>query len=242
MPKLSLIESEAARLVGRVPEARRRALQSDLIDLCETHWLEIRGPEPATALAHALWSATPPRADLLADLYAAGDGRLDGLLPVRKAAQGFALLVLAEIERGDAEGIRLAHDPMMLFDSPTAGARYAEGVAAALRGEGEALHVHPHAARPALWKAVACMAAHTGRCDLNATMRAIGVLVSQPAGGQVADEALEQLRRKLDETGVHFLGIDDDHVRFALHGQEHPPVSARQLGEMLGEIRQTWWG
>lgn len=241
MPKLSLIESEAARLVGRVPEARRRVFQQALIDLCEAHWLEIRGPQPATSLAHALWSVTPPRADLLADLVAAGDGRLDEVLQGRDAAQAFALLALAEIERGNAEGIRLAHDPMMLFDSPTAGARYAEGIAAALRGVGKALQVHPHASRPALWKALACIAAHTGRCDLAAAMRVIGLLVSRPADDQPADEALEQLRGKLGEAGVHFLGIDDDHVRFAMHGHEHQAASAKQLGEMLGEIRRGWW-
>jgi len=242
MPKLSLIESEAARLVGRVPEARRRVLQQALIDLCEAHWLEIRGPQPATSLAHALWSVTPPRSDLLADMVAAGDGRLDEVLQGRNAAQGFALLVLAEIERGDAEGIRLAHDPMMLFDSPTAGARYAEGVAAALRGEGKALQLHPHASRPALWKALACIAAQTGRCDLAAVMRVIGLLVSRPAGDQAADEALEQLRKAVEETGAHFVGVDDDHVRFALHGHERQAASAKQLGEMLGEIRQGWRG
>lgn len=191
MPKLSLIESEAARLVGRMPETERRALQQALIDLCEAHWLEIRGPEPATSLAHALWSATPPLADLLADLHAAGDGQLDGVLRGRKVAQGFALLVMAEIERGDAEGVRLAHEPMMLFDSSAAGTRYAKAVAAALRGKGAALHLHPHASKPALWKALACIVAHTGRCDLDLVIRVIGVLVARPAAGQAADEALE---------------------------------------------------
>ena len=159
---------------------------------------------------------------------------------MRKAAQAFALLALAEIEHGDAEGARLAHEPMMLFESPTAGVRYAENIAAALRGEGGALHVHPHAASPPLWKALACMAGLAGRCDLSAVMRVIGLLVAQPAGGQAADEALEQLRRKVGETGVRFLGIDDDHIRFEVHGREHPPVSAKQLGEMLGEMRQAW--
>lgn len=236
MPKLSLIESEAARFVGRMPESKRRALQQALVDLCEAHWLEIRGPEPATPLAHALWSVAPPLADLLADLHAAGDGRLDGVLPGRKAAQGFALLALAEIERGNAEGVRVAHEPMMLFDSPAAGARYAEAVAAALRGKGEAPHWHPHAPKPALWKALACIAAHTGRCDLDTMMRVIGLL----AADQAADEALERLRRKLDETGVHFLGMDDDRVRLEVHGREHQSVSAKQLGDMLGEIRQGW--
>lgn len=241
MPKLSLIESEAARLVGRMPEARRRKVQQALIDLCEAHWLEMRGQEPATLLAHALWSATPPRSDLLADLYAAGDGRLE-IPPGRKAAQAFALLVLAEIERGNPEGIRLAHEPMMLFDSPAAGARYAERVAAALHGDVGALHVHLHASRPSLWKALACIVAQTGRCDLNAVMRVIGLLVLPPAADQAADEVFEQLRRKLGETGVHFLGIGDDHVRFAVHDHEHLPVSTKQVGEMLGEIRQSWLG
>lgn len=237
MPKLSLIESEAARLTGRLPEARRRLQQQALLDLCDAHWLDIRGPEPATPLAHALWSAAPPRADLLADLYAAGDGRLQALSP--KPAQGFALLVLAEIERGNAEGIRLAHDPMMLFDSPAAGARYAEGVAAALRGESAPLRGHPHDAKPALWKVLACIAAHTGRCDLAAVMGVIGVLVSRPAAVQPVDAELEALRRTLEETGVQFLGIDDGHIHFNLHGHAHPPASARQIVGMLGEIRQA---
>jgi hypothetical protein len=239
MPKLSLIESEAARLVGRMPEARRRGLQQALLDLCDAHWPEIRGPEPATPLAHALWSIAPPRADLLADLVAAGDSRLQALLGPRPA-QGFALLVLAEIERGNAEGIRIAHDPMMLFDSPAAGARYAEGVAAALRSGGTARHWHSHDAKPALWKALACIAAQTGRCDLAAVMGVIGVLVSRPAADLPADAELEALRSTLDETGVHFLGVDDGHVSFTLHGDAHPPASAKQVAEMLGEIRPVW--
>jgi molybdate-binding protein len=71
-------------------------------------------------------------------------------------------------------------------------------------------------------------------------MRVIGVLLARPAADEAVDAGLDALRNKLDETGVHFLGIDDDHVRFAVHGQERPPASARQLGEMLGEIRQAW--
>lgn len=240
MPKLSLIESEAARFVGHMPEAERRALQQALIDLCEAHWLEIRGPEPATPLAHALWSVTPPLADLLTDLHAAGDERLNGVLQGRKVAQGFALLVEAEIERGNAEGVRLAHEPMMLLDSPAAGARYAEEVAAALHGKGKALHLHPHASKPALWKALACIVAHTGRCDLDLVIRVIGLLVARPAANQAADEMLEQLHNKLGEIGVRFLGIDDDHVQLEVHGHEHQPVSTKQLGEMLGEIRHVW--
>lgn len=242
MPKLALIESEAARLVGRVPEARRRKLQQALLALCEAHWLEMRGPEPATPLAHALWSVAPPRADLLADLIAAGDGRVDALLQGLNAAQAFALLVQAEIEHGNQEGIRLAHDPMMLFGSPAAGARYAEDVATALRGGRVALHGHPHESKPALWKALARIAAHTGRYDLAGVMRVIGLLASRPAADAAIDAELETLRRALEETGVHFLGIDDDHVDSTLHGHPQPPASPRQLGVMLGEIRQAGRG
>ena len=240
MPSLSLIESEARQLVGSVSEARLLVLQQALLALCEEHWLEMRGPEPTTSLAHVLWTAMPARADLLADLYASGDGRLDALLPMGKAAQAFALLALAEIEHGNAEAARLAHEPMMLFESPAVGARYAERIAAALRGAGGALPVHPHASKPALWKALASMVALIGRCDLDALVCVIGLLVSQPAAGQAADEALEQLRSKVDETGVRFLGIDDSHINYEVHGHAHKPVSFKQLGEMLGEMRQAW--
>lgn len=239
MPKLSLIESEASRLLRRVPESSRRALQQTLIDLCEAHWPQMRGPEPPTALAHALWTVAPPCADLLADLVAANDGRLREL-PGNGPAQAFALLALAEIERGNAEGVRLAHDPMMLFDTPAAGRRYAEGVAAALRGGATALHAHPHASKPPLWKALAAMVAQSGRCDLAAALAVIGVLLARPAAGEPADAALAALRDTLDARGVVFLGIEDDHVRYAVHGEAHPPVSTRQLAEMLGDIRPRW--
>jgi hypothetical protein len=169
-------------------------------------------------------------------LHSARDGRPDAALQGHTMAQGFALLVLAEIERGNAEGVRLAHEPMMLFDSPAAGARYAEHLAAALRGNGPAPHVHPRAAKPALWKGLASIAAHTGRCDLGMMMRVIGLL----ADGQVADAGLEQLRSKLGESGVRFMGVDDAHIRLEVHGHPHQPVSAKQLGEMLGEIRLAW--
>lgn len=237
MPKLSHIESEAERLLGRIPEARRRALQQALVALCDAHWPEMRGAEPATPLAHALWSVAPPRADLLADLVAAGDDRLLALVG-RKAAQGFALLVRGEIECGNAEGVRLAHEPMMLFDSPAAGALYAAGVAASLRSGGAALHAHAHAEKPPLWKALASIAAQTGRFDLQAVVSVIGVLASRHAVNDAVDTELEALRNMLAETGVQFLGIDDDHVQVSVHGRAHPPVHVRQLGEMLDEIRQ----
>ena len=65
MPKLSLVESEAARLLGHMPEAKRRTLQQALVDACEAHWLEMRGGSstlphaylpPAMSGSHARWS------------------------------------------------------------------------------------------------------------------------------------------------------------------------------------------
>jgi hypothetical protein len=157
----------------------------------------------------------------------------------QKAAQGFALLALAEIECGNAEGVRLAHEPMMLFDTPAAGTRYAEGVAAALRGGRAALHGHAHAGKPPVWKALAAIAAQTRRSDLAAVVSVIGVLASRRAAGEAVDAELEALHNRLGETGVQFMGIDDDHVHFNVHGHAHPPLHVRQLGEMLGEIRQA---
>ncbi len=243
MPKLSLIVSEAERLIGRLPEPKQRALQQALTDLCQARWREMRGPEPATALAHALWSVTPPLADLFADLYAASDPRLDHVLQGHKPALGLALLALAEIWRGDAEGARLAHEPMMVFESAEAGAHYAGRIAAALRGQLEALPVHRHASHPPLWKALAVIAAHTGRCDLKAIIQVIGLLVAAPSPlGQPSDEALERLRNELRDLGIRFLGIDDDHIRYEQHDHEHKPASVRQLGDILIEIRQARLG
>lgn len=240
MPKLSLIVSEAERLVGKLPEPKQRALQQALADLCEEHWREMRGPPPTTTLAHALWSVTPPLADLFADMYAAGDPRLDHVLQGHKPAWGLALLALAEIERGDAEGARLAHEPMMLFGEGGAGGQYAARIAAALHGELEALPLHRHTSRPPLWKALAVIAAHAGRCDLNAIIPVIGLLAAAPLpAGQPADEALERLRNELGDLGIRFLGIDDDHIRYQQHQHEHKPVSVRQLGDILAEIRQA---
>lgn len=240
MPKLSLIASEAESLVGKLPEAKQRALQLALVALCEEHWYKMRGPEPATKLAHALWLMIPPLADLFADMYAAGEPRLDQVLQGHKPAWGLALLALAEIERGDAEGARLAHEPMMLFEAEGAGRQYAERIAATLRGQLQVLSLHRHTSRPPLWKALAVIAAHAGRSDLKAIIPVIGLLAAAPPpAGQPSDEALELLRNELSDLGISFLGIDDDHIRYAQHQHEHKPVSVRQLGEMLAEIRQA---
>jgi hypothetical protein len=241
MPKLSFIDEQARRLAGRFPEPRRRALQEALIELCEVHWREIRGPEPATPLAHALWSVPPPLAELLVDLYAAGDARLAELPGGLRPARALALLVLAEIERGDAEGVHIAHEAMMVFESPAAGRVYAERIATALHGGLKEPGRHRRSPRTPLWRALAIITAHTARPDLRALVEVIRLLGAAPGGLDACpDEALERLRDALCGAGVRFLNINNDAVRYELHGREHKPASRSRLRDMLAEIRQVW--
>lgn len=235
-----MIETEAQRLVGRLPESQRRVLQDELIDRCEAHWHALRGPQPDTPLAQALWSVTPPLADLLLDLHAVGDVRLAELLPGSKLAGGLALLVLAEVERGNEEGVHVAHEPMMAFETVPPSTEWLERVGALLRGTLEPPRLHPHDKHhDAMWKALAVIAAHSRRLDLPAVLAVIRLLTAPPA---IADAALEELRDAVAEVGIRFLKIDDDHVHFEQHGHPHKPVRARRLGEMLLEIRQLWLG
>ena len=239
MPKLSLIEAEAERLVGRLPEPRQRVLQMKLVKLCEERWGEIRGPEPRMPLAHVLWSATPPLADLFADLYAAGDPRLDEVFEGHKTELGLALLVLAEIELGDAEGVRLAHELMMIFESTELDAQYAERIAGILRGQMDTRSIPRQLMRQPLWKGLAVIVAHTKRWDLKAMVSVIRLLGAKPV---VLDDTLQQLRKELEEIGMRFLNVDGNHILFEQHGHEHKPVSINQLGEALFLIRQAALG
>lgn len=234
MPKLSLIAAEAERLIGRMRESKRLALQRQLIDLCEARWHELRGREPAGLLAHALWSLTPPLADLYADLYVSGDARLADWLEGHRPAWGMALLALAEIGRGDAEGARLAHEPMMVFESESAGRKLAAQMSAALAGRLAFAPAPRHAPSLPLERALILIAQHTGRCDLKAVVETIRLLADPAA----SDPELDSLRKALDEAGIRFHGIDDQHVGYTLHGREHKPATLNQLAELLFEIRQ----
>jgi hypothetical protein len=239
MPKLSLIAAEAGRLLGHMHEARRLGLQQDLTGLCEAHWQALRGPEPTTPLAHALWSATPPLVDLFADLYTTGDAELDDVLQGHRPGWGLALLALAEIGRGDAEGAQVTHEPMMVFESEKAGAHLAARMAATLHGRMELPPLHKHAPRPPLWKALMVIAAHTGRSDLKAVAEVLRLLAAAP---ESSDAALEQLRKALDEVGIGFVAVEDDHVCYTQRGHEHKPASLKQLADSLFEIRQMQLG
>lgn len=242
MPALSFIAAQAESVVGRLPEARQSALTQALTGLCEAHWGELRGPEPASMLAHALWSVTPPLADLFADLYAAGDARLDHVLQGHKPALGLALLVLERIARGDAEGACVAYEAMMVFESDAAAAHYANAVAAALRRRLPWPPSHRHTSKPPLWKALAVVAAHTGRSDLKAIIEVIRLLAAgPPSAGEPVDELLERLRNVLlYEQGLRFIGIDEREIVFEQHGHAHKPATIRHAEDALIEIRQAW--
>ena len=236
MTKLSTIDAEARRLAGRAPEAERRAFQAALIAGCEKYWETLRGPQPPQALAQTLWSVTPPLAELFVDMQRSGDARLADLLAGLKPARALAALVLAEIERGNAEGVHIAYEAMMLFESPQAGQVYAEHVAAALRAAHPGARLRPPAAREPLWKALAEIVAHTARHDLAAVSAVIRLLALPPSAPP--DAALEALRAAVQAAGVRFLGLDATALRFEVHGHEHKPATRKHLAELLAEIRQ----
>lgn len=236
MTKLSTIDAEARRLAGRAPEAEQRAFQAALIDCSEKYWEAWRGPLPSQPLAQALWSVPPPLAELFVDMVRSGDARLADLLAGLKPARALAALVMAEIERGNAEGVHIAYEAMMLFESPQAGRVYAERVAAALRAPHPGPALRPPAAREPLWKALAEIVAHTARHDL-AAVSAVLHLIAQPPPAP-PDAALEALRAAAQTAGVRFLGLDAAVLRFEAHGHEHKPATRKHLAELLAEIRQ----
>lgn len=240
MPSISLIEIEAQRLIEPLQEDRRRVLQEALVELCEAHWQELRGPQPAASLAQALWSVTPQWSDLLIDLYAAGDMRLDDIVPGRNLAKGLALLVLVEIERGNEAGVHIAHEPMMAFETAPPPAMWLERITSLLRGTLQPPLLHRHNSHRPLWKALAVIVAHTRRLDLPAVLQVISLLTAPGDQSATPDEALETLRHEVFEAGIRFLDIDDDLVHLEQHNHAHKPVRTRQLGEMLLEIRQKW--
>lgn len=239
MTKLSQIAFEAERLLGHMHESRRLSLQRELIDLCESHWQELRGPEPGTPLAYAVWSITPPLADLFADLYTAGDARLGEVLLGHRPAWGLALLVLAEIARGNAEGAQIAHEPMMACESETAGKHYMARMADLLRGGRPPPAPHKHAQLPPLQKALVAIASFCGRGDFEAALEAVRLLA---ASRDSSDAALEELRSMLEEIGISFVTAEDGLVRYTQRGHAHKAATFGEIGDALLEIRRNRLG
>lgn len=241
MTSLSLIETEARQLLKRLPEARHQALQTALVELCEAHWQNLRGPQPSTRLAQTLWSITPPLADLLIDLNATGDTRLNDVLPCYDLARGLALLVLAEIQEGNEFGVHIAHEPMKAFETMSPPVSWLNRIAALLRGTLNTPSLRHYERHDALWKAMAVITSHIKRLDLPAILQMIPLLIEFPTQPDATtDAALEELHHDVEDVGIHFLMIKNDLIYFEQHHHPHKPVRARQLGELLLEIRQQW--
>lgn len=233
MTSLSTIDAEARRTLGRMPEPKKQALQGSLVSLCEATWPDLRGPEPARHLAKALWEIPPHCADIFLHLHGSGDARLAGILQQISPPRAMALLVLSEIERGDAEGARGAYAAMRLLESspPTANPITPTGHApgAWLR----------HAHRPALWRAVVGVAIRTGRWDTRAVLECIRLAArAQAAPAKPVDDAdMLHILRMLKELGVTFLRAEEDHLVYALRGEEREPVRFKEVTDILVEGR-----
>lgn len=241
MPALSLIDVEAQHLLERLPANRRSAMQVALVELCKTHWWKIRGPQPENPLKRMLWLVTPPLADLLVDLYSTGETRIAEYLPGGDFSRGMALLALAEIECGNEFGARIAHEPMMAFETSPPSMTWCKRISALLHGTLEEPCIHPHDTHPPLWKALLAISIHIKRTDLPAIVDVIRLLTA-PLDQRDTNhgECLKILRNAVLQTGIHILRIHDDHIAFEQHGHEHKSVRIRQLGDMLLEIRQMW--
>lgn len=240
MTKLLIIDAEARTVLGRLPAPRMRGLQTSLAALCEAGWPKIRGPEPTTRLAKALWEIPPHYADIFVHLYGIADQNLMAVIAHLTPAQALALLVLIEIERGDAEGARSAFAAMRLFESPAAGMAHVRAILAGSGGHAPEASLR-HAHRPALWRAVVGLAVQTGRWDTRAVMesiRQVALTQASPAGPADSSD-MQRILDMLRELGVTFLRLEGDRLIYAVRGEEREPVRCKQLTEMLAEGWQT---
>ena len=236
-PKLSLIESEARRLVRRLAEQRLQARQNALSGLCDERWEEIRGSEPAAPLARSLWRIEPPLAHLFVELFESGDPRLWDVLGDLTAAQGLALVALAEISRGDAWAVRLAYDAMRHFEVGVEQAYIAAAKETARwmsgpqpvgpRGTDGARLRH---ASP-LCQGVAAIVAETGRSDCKAVVEAIRSLIKGREGA-ADDPQAARIQSALEKLGLVFTQVDHHQIQYTLRGAEKS-ITPGRLAEML---------
>jgi hypothetical protein len=240
MTKLSTIADEARGHLGRISEQELEDLQRALIHLGESHWSDIRGPEPASGLARVLWTVAPPLADLIVDLYGASDPRFLNLISQFPPTKVLAALVLAEIERDNAEGARLAYDAMMLFETPKARDILIDSVHSRLAGlSPERGRWHKHAHHDVLFRFFAFMAEQTGRCDLEAMAVAVDYLAVVQAGqGAREDDPLTtRIVEFLEQMELVFQNIENGQIHYTLRGEPKKPVTFPHLEEILTQIR-----
>ena len=242
-PKLSLIESEARRLVRRLAEQRLQARQEALSGLCDKRWEEIRGSEPTAPLARSLWRIEPPLAHLFVELFETGDPRLWDVLGNLTAAQGLALVALAEISRGDAWAVRLAYDAMRHFEAGVEQAYIAAAKETARWMSGPQPAGPPKAegarfrrASP-LCQGVAAIVAETGRPDCKAVLETVGFMIK--GRKDVADDPqAARIQSALEKLGLAFTRVDHHQIQYTLHGAEKSTTPGR-LAEMLQSTHDT---
>ncbi|WP_031435151.1 hypothetical protein [Methylomarinum vadi] len=240
MTKLSLIETEARRRLGRFPEQKLEALQREVIELCEEHWSLIRGPEPFSGLTRALWTVRPHLVDLFVDLYGSYDAKLSVTFSNLPPIKVLAALVLAEIEHGNAEGARLAYEAMMLFETEEASEIYIDSVRTRLRGvRPNRAKWHKHEHHDALFRSLAFISEQTGRSDLQAIIVALeylsAVQASRTAKEHPGEE--EKILEFLQNLDLVLRGFEADKLHYTLRGTARKPVSTKRLEDMLARIR-----
>lgn len=236
MTKFSIMVDEVHRVLGWIPGPRSEALQERLVKLCREHWQEMRGTMPDTRLAKALWGTPPHLSYLFAHLYATGDSRLADVLGHMEPQQGLALLVLAEIEHGEAEGARSAYAEMHVFESPAARAAWLDALRSGAGGHAPEVRLR-HAHRPVLWRAVVEFATQSGRWDLDGVLAGLSLVAEVQSGTFPVEPDVQPILDMLAELGVAILGIEEDRLRFAVRGEEHEPVHVKKVAEMLAEGR-----
>jgi hypothetical protein len=240
MTKLSLLDAEVRRVLGRISARKSARLQESLVALCDAHWTEMRGQQPLAPLARAVWEARRPLAHVFIDLYARADPRLDDILNSVTPAHALALLVLSEIAHGNTEGARLAYDSMMLFESSAARNEHTRSVLAELAAPGRHGADRLARNRPRLLRATAAIAAHIGRYDSSAVFSAIRVIAqAQASSAQYSgDPALQALLETMKHLGVIFLGFESGRLFYASNGTGKKSVPVKRLVDFLAQARQ----
>jgi hypothetical protein len=80
-------------------------------------------------------------------------------------------------------------------------------------------------------------ATQTGRWDLDGVLAGLALLGEVQAGALPVEPDAQPLLALLDELGVTILGVEAEHLRFAVRGEEHEPVHFKKIAEMLSEGR-----
>ena len=151
-----------------------------------------------------------------------------------------AALVLAEIERDDAEGARLAYEAMMLFETPQARENHTDSVRSWLRVvRHERGRWRKHAHHDPFFRSLVMISDETGRSDFQAMVVAVEYLTAIQAS-PVAREGDQEVMRILEfllDMGLVFQGFDKRRIHYTLRGVSKKPVSGKRLEEMLAQIR-----